>query len=447
MLVLAGGAVYAAPTDPGPRPGPASAGKPLDGLTTEQLAAFNIAKEVFQETVSVTGSIAGENDAGLGPGFNMNSCVGCHAQPAAGGSSPKVNPQVDVATLHGAKNGVPSFIKKDGPVREVRFKRKADGSADGGVHDLFVITGRSDSPSANRAVQADFAGELARNNVSFRIPTPVFGGGLIEAIPDDVILANKAANADRKRQFGISGTENRSGNDGTITRFGWKAQNKSLTIFAGEAYHVEEGVTNDLFPNARESGPGWSGGPELESTCDLATGGIGDSEQFAIFMRLLAPPTQKLPPNVTSDSVNRGKARFSEVGCILCHSESMTTGQSSIAALSNKTVTLYSDLLVHDMGSQLADEVRQGGAGGSEFRTAPLWGLGERIFFLHDGRSRDLVETIKLHASPATTTQTGGFDRHRQGSTGGSEANQSVDAFNHLAAGDQQDLINFLRSL
>lgn len=445
MLVALGSISYAAPVDPGPRTGTPDSGKPLPGLTPAQLNAFNVAKEIFSEVDSVLGTIDGEDDNGLGPGFNMNSCVGCHAQPAAGGSSPKINPQVAVATLHGAKNVVPSFITKDGPIREVRFKRKPDGSDDGGVHDLFVITGRSDAPAACRAVQTNFAAELARNNLSFRIPTPVFGSGLIEAISDDTILANKAANADRKRQFGISGEENRNGNDGTITRFGWKAQNKSLAIFAGEAYNVEQGITNDIFPNARESGPGWTGGPELESDNDIDTGGLSDAAQFATFMRLLAPPTPEIPANVSSASVARGKTRFSEVGCVLCHTESMTTSQNAIAAMSNKPVPLYSDLLVHEMGPQLADEVSQGLAGHCEFRTAPLWGLGERIFFLHDGRTKDLVEAINLHATPAGTPVTQDF-RHRR-NNGVSEANQSIDAFKRLSASDQQDLVNFLRSL
>jgi CxxC motif-containing protein (DUF1111 family) len=417
------------------RRGTPDAGDPLPGLTTDQSNAFEIAKDAFQEVASVTGNIEDEDDAGLGPTFNMNSCVGCHSQPAIGGTSPRLNPQVKVATLHGAKNVVPSFITADGPVREVRFKRKPDGSLDGGVHGLFVITGRSDAPAANRAVQPDFATELRNRNLSFRIPTPAFGAGLIEAITEETILANKQANSNRKNRLGIAGHENRIGNDGTITRFGWKAQNKSLLMFSGEAYNVEIGITNDLFPNARESGPGWSGNPEPENTMDLATGGISDIEQFTIFMRLLAPPSPDIPQNIRRDSVDRGKDRFSEVGCVLCHTESMTTGSNPVAALSNKKVSLFSDLLVHNMGPRLADDVSQGNAGGDEFRTAPLWGLGQRIFFLHDGRTKDLVEVIATHAS------------NGNGKYPDSEANRSIAAFNDLRPSEQQDLLNFLRSL
>jgi CxxC motif-containing protein (DUF1111 family) len=428
-------AALANPVDVGVRGGSPDAGSPLPGLTADDFNAFQIASMVFQEVVSVSGTIAGEDDGGLGPTFNMNSCVGCHAQPAVGGTSPRLNPQVRIATLHGAKNVVPSFITADGPVREVRYKRKPDGSPDGGVHGLFVITGRSDAPAAVRAVQSDFATELANRNLSFRIPTPVFGAGLIEAVTEESILANKRANSGQKSRFGINGHENRNGNDGTITRFGWKAQNKSLMIFAGEAYNVEQGVTSDLFPNARESGPGWTGGPEPESTVDLATGGIGDIEQFTIFMRLLAPPAQDIPAHVRRDSVDRGQDQFKNVGCVLCHTESLTTGSHPVAALANKKAALFSDLLLHNMGPRLADDISQGNAGGDEFRTAPLWGLGQRIFFLHDGRTKDLVDAIQAHAS------------NGNGKYPDSEANKSVEAFNDLRSSEQQDLLNFLRSL
>jgi CxxC motif-containing protein (DUF1111 family) len=421
--------------DPGVRGGGKDAGAALSGLTKDERNAFAIAKEVFQEVVSVSGRMEGEDDAGLGPAFNSNSCVSCHAFPAVGGSSPKVNPQVRLATLHGAKNVIPSFISEHGPVREARFKRKPDGSPDGGVHAVFVITGRSDSPLENRAVQTNFAVEVAKNNVSLRIPTPLFGGGLIEGISEETLLANKTAQASRKAEFGISGRENRNDNDGTSTRFGWKAQNKSLLVFAGEAYNVEQGVTNDLFPKARESGPGWSGGPDLESPIDLATGGISDTDQFTIFMRLLAAPERDRPGAVSEDSYFHGRDRFREVGCVLCHTEAMPTGSSAVNALSKKSAALFSDLLLHNMGPGLADDISQGRAGGDEFRTAPLWGLGQRIFFLHDGRTKDLMEAIDAHASKAA------------GKYQDSEANKSVEAFHALRGSEQQDLLNFLRSL
>src|SRR3979411_1838977 len=182
-----------AQTDPGVRGGPPGAGDMLPGLNSVQQSAFAAAKQVFLEVDSVSGNIPGEAGAGLGPSFNMNSCFGCHAQPATGGSSPAVNPQVPIATLHGANNTVPPFITSNGPVREARFKTNPDGSPDGGVHDLFVITGRVDDGGCDKQ-QPNFGPQLANNNVSFRIPTPTFGTGLIELISDSVILANKTAN-------------------------------------------------------------------------------------------------------------------------------------------------------------------------------------------------------------------------------------------------------------
>ena len=193
----------------------------------------------FAEIEVVTG---GANN-GLGPRFNSNQCLSCHSQPAAGGSSPAQNPLIEIATLNGARNEVPWFITQNGPIREARFKRNSNGTNDGEVHDLFVITGRSDAPGCNIA-QPDFlpagnplTGQGGNPNIIFRIPTPLFGAGLIEAIPDSAILANMQANASLKSGLGISGhpnahlsgNANRSANDGTITRFGWKAQNKSCS--------------------------------------------------------------------------------------------------------------------------------------------------------------------------------------------------------------------------
>ena len=170
------------------------------------------------------------------------------------------NPQIAAANDNGATNSIPDFISASGPVREVRFpfllnnNGSVSQTADGGVHDLFTIAGRSDAPGCNMA-QPDFSQMEKLGNLITRIPTPVFGAGLIENIPEGTIYANMAANAALKQSLGIAGHPNLSGNDGTVTRFGWKAQNKSLEIFAGEAYNVEMGVTNELFPEERSLPP------------------------------------------------------------------------------------------------------------------------------------------------------------------------------------------------
>jgi CxxC motif-containing protein (DUF1111 family) len=429
LLVSAVGA--SAQTDPGvaaASSGGARAGGPLPGLSPEEMNYFTEGLRRFSEIDSVTGTEPNAPGSGLGPRFNLNSCAGCHAQPAVGGTSPAANPQLAVATQFGANNAIPAFITANGPVREARFRLNSNGSRDGGVHDLFVITGRADAAGCN-IKQPDFAGAASSNNLSLRIPTPLFGAGLIEAIPDSVILANKSANASPKRSLGIGGHENRNGNDGTITRFGWKAQNKSLTLFCGEAYNVEQGVTNDIFQNERDETPGCvlNGIPEDHANFAAADGmtGMSDLSGFAVFGRFLAPPA----PGPATQSAQNGARLFSVVGCAFCHTQSLTTGLSSSAALSNKTANLFSDLLVHNMGSGLADQIVQGSAGPAEFRTAPLWGVGQRIFFLHDGRANDLVTAIQAHSSS------------------GSEANAVIGAFNRLSTSQKQNIVDFLRSL
>ena len=417
--------VATAQSDPGVRGGAAGAGGIIAGTSVQETKFFNNGLTRFQQTESVSGTISGTG-SGLGPTFNMDSCSGCHAQPAVGGSSPSVNPQVAVANKAGATNTVPFFINANGPVREARFK------SDGGVHALYTVTGRSDAPGCTIA-QPDFAAAAASNNLIFRIPTPTFGTGLIEALPDATILANQAANAVQKAALGITGHPNRSGNDGTITRFGWKAQNKSLQIFSGEAYNVEMGVTNEDFPDERDQTPGCQFNPTPEDQTNFKLTQPqklpSDMVMFSHFMRFLAPPTPVSSfGSVTSTSIANGSGLFSAIGCALCHTPSLPTGSSVYGGLSNQTANLFSDLLVHHMGT-LADGISQGAAGPDEFRTAPLWGLGQRIFFLHDGRTSDLLQAILAHSSA------------------GSEASAVISNFSALTPSQQQDILNFLRSL
>ena len=438
-LMICGTAM--AQRDPGPRGGPAAAGAAYPTLNPTEQAAFNAAQAVFAEVDSVSGTISGEDGKGLGPTFNGNSCAMCHAQPTLGGSSPGVNspqipqqnPQVALATLDGAHNSVPSFITANGPVREARFVRNSNGSADGGVHGLYTITGRTDAQGCNLA-QPNFAAQIANRNIIFRIPTPTFGMGLVEDTPDATLRANLAQSQRIKSAMGIAGVLNTSGNDGSVTRFGWKAQNKSLLIFSGEAYNVEQGVTNEAFPNERSDVAGCQLNPTPEDHFQVAVGGsstgvgsefASDLINFAIAMRLSAPPA----PAPFTASAQNGANLFTNVGCALCHSTSLTTGNSPFTGMSNVTYHPYSDFAVHHMGSGLSDGVTQGAAGPDQFRTAPLWGVGQRLFFLHDGRTSDLLQAIAAHSS------------------NGSEANGVVRMFNGLSASQKQDLLNFLRAL
>jgi CxxC motif-containing protein (DUF1111 family) len=450
--------------DPGVRAGGVGAGQPLSSLSAAELQFFQDGQSRFLQTDSVGGTISGEPGSGLGPTYNLNSCGGCHSQPAVGGSSPSAsqypnvgqNPQIAAANDAGATNSIPFFVTPTGPVREARFPFVVNSNGglsstpDGGVHDLYTITGRTDAtnvvgvtgqPQTCSIAQPNFEAMANLGNLIFRIPTPTFGAGLIENIPEATILANMNANSQLKHNLGISGHPNVSGNDGTITRFGWKAQNKSLEMFAGEAYNVEIGVTNELFPDERGSVPiscMFNATPEDTTNFNQSGAQIpSDLVAFSDFMRFLSPPTpstQGIPGNPSLQSIQNGQAIFSQIHCDACHTPSMQTSTSAFTpGLSNQTAALYSDLLVHNMGSGLADNISQGAAGPDEFRTAPLWGLGQRIFFLHDGRATPanggLMNAIQAHASK------------------GSEANSVISLFNSLTPQQQQNLLNFLRSL
>ena len=457
-------------TDPGPRGGSAAAGGFYPTLNATEQGVFQQALVRFQEIDSVTGTEPGTNGGGLGPTFNGNSCTMCHSQPAIGGSSPGLaspqnpvpNPQVALATEFGATNSVPSFITAEGPVREARFIATSSANnapLDSGVHGLFTIAGRRDAPGCTLA-QPDFATNLANNNVIFRIPTPLFGLGLVENTPDATLQANLAASA--SPSLGISGQLNTSGNDGTITRFGWKAQNKSLLIFAGEAYNVEVGVSNEEFPNDRSAVSGCVFNPTPEDNTNftdpntgILTGSASDMSSditnFAIFMRLSAPPA-------LSDSAARGQSTFNTIGCAHCHTPSLTTAASIFTGMSNVTYHPFSDFALHHMGGNLADGISQGGAVADQFRTAPLWGLGQRLFFLHDGRTSDLGAAIEAHGNSGQDQVTVqdyeqfyangvSFQPFVQSQTPGSEAQVVVNNYNALTASQQTDVLNFLRSL
>lgn len=438
--------------DPGPRGEPAGAGGPIATLSADQLRFFKDAALRFVNTEGVKD--------GLGPTFNADSCGACHSQPAIGGTSPSAtafpkvghNPQVALATANGAINKLPFFVKPDGPVREARFKfvMNPDGTVDrnqpdGSVHDLFTIQARNDAPTGCTLAQEDFWGAANQHNLALRIPTPTFGGGLIEMIDDATILTNMQAHSGDKLRLRIRGKPNRSGNDATITRFGWKAQNKSLIMFSHEAYAVEIGETNQMFPQKRGffpnpppancvSNPLPEDQTRYLAMSDDPVGVPSDDDAFATFMRFLDQPVPSCTGKNCSASIQNGRRLFTDVvKCALCHTPSMTTGQSSFTTnapgLSGVQANLFSDLLLHRMGERLSDGIPQGNAGADEFRTAPLWGLGQRLFFLHDGRASDLLVAIREHRSE------------------GSEANAVIENFNQLTPAEQQDLLNFLRSL
>ena len=450
-----------AQTDPGVQGGAGRAGGPLSSVNSGDgsLQFFLNGQGRFQDVESVSNSPTGNN--GLGPRFNFVSCSGCHAQPNVGGTGPAINPQFQLIAngqVNGSTNTMPSFITPNGPTREARFPFFFDqfgnpnpNAPNGGVEDLYTVSGRQDAVGCYLR-QPSFAQAQLTNNIIFRIPTPTFGAGLVENLDDSTLLENQEAQA--ANNLGISGTFNHNGNDGTISRFGWKAQNKSLELFAAEAYNVEMGISNEIFPQDRPlpgedlrtglppsclnlSGSGYpedttnftakSGSDQFATNASIPS----DVVAFAMFMRFLAAPTPSANTPGGANSINNGSALFNAIGCASCHTPTVGNTQASnfTSSLDRAPVNAFSDIEIHHMGTRLADNVSQGGAGGDQFRTAPLWGLSQRIFLLHDGRTTNLLGAIEAHQSS------------------GSEATQVEENFDALSTSQQQDLLNFLRSL
>ncbi len=361
-------------------------GDPLPGLTPQQTTDFKNGLEEFQSVDTP--------ESGLGPIFNNVSCVACHSVPAPGGSS---------------------------PITATRFGRMTNGVFDpltelgGSLLQQFAI-----DPACQEVIPPQ------ANVVAKRQTTPLFGLGLIEAIPDATIQHNASA----PKPDGVKGTVSMVQDVATGTtrvgRFGWKAQQATLLSFAGDAYVNEMGITSRLFPT--ENAP--NGNTNLlaefdkigdpEDQIDPVTG-KSDIDRFADFMRLLAPPqAQPLGPNG-----HLGQSLFMQVGCAVCHTPSMMTGTNAIHALDRKPVGLYSDLLLHDMGS-LGDGIAQGTATIHQMKTPPLWGLRASGPYLHDGRAATVDQAIRAHDG---------------------EAARATGRYLKMTPVQQKDLLEFLNSL
>jgi CxxC motif-containing protein (DUF1111 family) len=503
---------------------------PLTNFWSQGLMMFETKASVTQQVDSTGAPVT---ILGLGPSFNAESCFQCHSQPTVGGSSAgqvtirqgnttktfssqidpltfqpsgfSQNPQITIAFDAGATNIIPCFLTQAGcsgksffrgPVVETRFihgvapSGNTAGVASGSPAELFVFAGRDDAPSGCTISQVDTGTQFQNGNAVFRIPTPTYGLGLVENTSDFTLMSNVAAAnaaATALNRFGhINGVFNRIGNDRTISRFGWKAQNSSMLMFAGEAANVEMGVTNELFPYEKTWGSGlgcistnnypedqtlavnpFLGNTPLPGTTqdplDVQNASpISVVQLLAIFMRLNAAPSQCNWDSQTlggvaqcnaldADVIAGGKlfgttqptlsANAVGVGCVLCHTDTLTTSPSMTGSLSSVTYHPFSDFALHHMGKGDADFVTQGLAGGDQFRTAPLWGAGQRLFFMHDGRATDLVQAISDHcpAASATADPADGFPA--------GEACSVVANFNALTVTQKQQLLKFLRSL
>jgi CxxC motif-containing protein (DUF1111 family) len=337
----------------------ADLGDPVGGLTAAQLHAFVIGREAFEEE-----EVA---EDGLGPVFNGTSCVECHNAGAVGGGSEIV---------------------------ETRF-----GTVRNGAFDPLVRQGGSliQTQGLGYYGGCEYVGEHVPRRatiVAGRRTTPLFGLGLVDAVPDAtfVALAARQARLSPRTAGRPNVVLDVASGERVVGRFGWKSQVPNLFQFSADAYVNEMGITTPLFPD--EVCP--QGNCQLLS-CDPVPGvddDLADVELFAAFMRLLAPPRPRQAVDLRA--VAAGSRLFDEVGCADCHVRALTTGPSAVAALDRRTFHPFSDFLLHDMGS-LGDGIVQGEASGTEMRTAPLWGLRVITTFLHDGRASTVEDAILAH--------------------------------------------------
>lgn len=363
-------------------------GSPLPGLSPQEVELFRMGLADFSEVESA--------EDGLGPAFNGTSCAVCHAVPAIGG----ISTMTEVRAGHRDEMG--------------KFTELAGGT----LFHLFSI------PDHRCQVQIpEEANVIAR-----RAPIPLFGAGLVEAIPDEAIVALE--DPDDHNGDGIRGRAARvvdvATNRPRIGRFGWKAQHATLLAFSGDAYRNEMGITNDLFPDEVALGVD----PERMKFCAPPRKGVEDVrdrrtqlrgiDQFENFMRLLAPIGRAA---ATSDAI-AGESIFRSVGCSSCHTPSITTMPNRNPVFDRKPVPLFSDLLLHDIGT--GDGIEQADASADEIRTPALWGLRFRRPLLHDGSSPTIEDAILKHAG---------------------EAESITSRFRELPPGDRVALLSFLKSL
>ncbi|HVW12798.1 MAG TPA: di-heme oxidoredictase family protein [Mucilaginibacter sp.] len=368
---------------------------PVDDLTNSQTILFSKGNDQFFAIRDAA--------SGLGPYFVSNSCGGCH-------SSDNRGHPFTILTRFGQTDSTGNkFLGQGGPQL--------------GSNNLPGYT----------------AEQIPAGATSSKFIAPITAGvGFLEAVPDTEIIAMAHRNANNPD--GVRGHPNYNTVPANITplygsvpradgkyicRFGRKASTYSLVQQTAAAYNHDMGITSAFMPvnpyNYLDQAAPPVSSPEINND---------DFNSVVFYVTCLQTPNQR---NVGDQAVKRGNALFVQIGCETCHKQTLTTGYSPIPALSNKTISPFTDLLVHDMGPALDDGYTEGDAKTSEWRTTPLWGLGlarnvqgGNIYLMHDGRAHSIREAIKLH---------------------GGEAAVSAARFGKLNAQDQSAVITFLNSL
>ena len=368
---------------------PSSAGGPLAGITPSEFTEFRLGLDDFTEVETA--------EEGLGPAFNGTSCAVCHSVPGIGGGG------VILEVRAGYSDG------------------RGEASALNEAGDTLIHMLSTPSHGCQALIPDDV------NVIARRAPIPLFGAGLVEAIPDEALLALE--DPDDRNRDGVSGRAaivvDVATGERRVGRFGWKAQHATLLAFGADAYRNEMGITNDLFPN--ESAFGVSSAqmrlcdpiPDPEDRRDPATRRRG-IDNFESFMKFLAPIGR-----ARSDGASlAGERTFAAIGCTNCHVPSLTTGPNANPLFHRRSVPLFSNLMLHDIGT--GDGIQQAGAAPSEIRTPALWGLRFRRPLLHDGSAATIAEAVTRHRGEADTARRG---------------------YERLTSEEREQLLAFLRSL
>ena len=351
-------------------------GDPLPGLNGSELARFEAGLEEFSE--------AEEDDEGLGPVFNEASCAVCHDAPV-GGTTGRL---------------------------ETRFGRRENGQFD-------PLANLGGSLLQDQGIGGVYRAEQVpreANVVAMRMTTPLFGLGLVDAVPDAELIGLARAQQSTSTPGRVHMVKDVHTGEMRVGRFGFKSQVATLQNFSGDAYLNEMGITSPDFPD--ENCPQGDCSKLKHNPLAILNDSGSGVVAFADFMTMLAPPPRG-PGN------KAGEELFESIGCANCHTPRLATGRSPIAALNRKAFEPFSDFLLHDMGS-LGDGIVQGDASGREFRTTPLWGLHTRPAFLHDGRAKTVSAAILGHDG---------------------QGRNARDRFAGLSSGETQALLEFLRSL
>ncbi len=409
----------------------------MPSLDSKQRRDFAVGNSFFnQNWVMAPASTEGRD--GLGPIFNAQSCSSCHFQDGRGrppedAEDPERGLLIRLSVLDDEGDPQPHpvygsqfqdrsirTVPPEGSVR-IEVTEQAGTYPDGTEYSLGAPAYALVTPKGE---------EIADVVLSPRVAPAMMGVGLLENVPASVIEAQ--ADPDDADGDGISGRPHhvvdRATGDEVLGRFGWKAAVPTIRDQTAEAFANDIGITSEEVPGQPCTA--------AQTACTEAPDG-GDPEidrnkvdKIEFYTRTLAVPARR---GVGAPDTTAGQAAFTEVGCTSCHTAELRTGsESDIAPLNDQVIRPYTDLLLHDMGPDLADDRPDGEASGSEWRTAPLWGIGlvetvnGHTRFLHDGRARSLEEAILWH---------------------GGEAEAARERFTKLSADDRRSILTFLESL